>query len=173
VDNVASFSPNASTSVSIETHSADETRQLGERIGSIAQAGDIILLLGGFGAGKTTLVQGIARGMGSDDVVTSPSFVIANEYQGRLPLYHIDLYRIDEMDQTTLEALAEYFGSDGLCVVEWPQSVPSDLIEDAIRIEMALSGENDRRLSLLDGPPRLHSLFADPAMGRTHRRESA
>ncbi|MEA2167217.1 MAG: tRNA threonylcarbamoyladenosine biosynthesis protein TsaE [Solirubrobacteraceae bacterium] len=146
--------------LAIETHSEQETRDLGAALGAAVRAGDVLLLLGTFGVGKTTLVQGIARGLGIDGNVTSPSFVIANEYQGRLPLYHVDLYRVEEMDTTTLEALAEYFGGDGLCVVEWPQSVPADLIEHAIQIELAVTGENDRRLTLLDGPAHVRDAFA-------------
>src|SRR4051812_12913084 len=113
----------------VETHNADETQALGARLGSAVEAGDVILLKGPFGAGKTTFVQGLARGLGVEDQVTSPSFVIACEYQGRIPLYHVDLYRLDEMDATTLEALAEYFGGDGVCAVEWPDTVPADLIQ--------------------------------------------
>src|SRR5947207_15485738 len=120
----------------VETHSEDETRALGSEIARAVQPGDVLLLLGTFGVGKTTLVQGIARGLGIDDVVTSPSFVIANEYQGRIPLYHLDLYRIEHMDDTTLEALAEYFGGDGICVVEWPAAVPGDLVDGAIRVQL-------------------------------------
>src|SRR5437773_4796360 len=103
--------------ISVDTGSANETRALGVELGASARAGDVLLLLGTFGVGKTTLVQGVGRGLGVKDIVNSPSFDIANEYRGRLPLYHVDLYRVDEMDQATLEALGEYFGSDGLCVV--------------------------------------------------------
>ena len=143
----------------VETHSEEETRDLGADLGLVVRAGDVLLLLGACGAGKTTLVQGLARGMGIDDVVTSPSFVIANEYQGRIPLYHIDLYRIDEMDSTTLEALSEYFGGDGVCVVEWPAAVPGDLVDGAVRVSLATTGENSRSLTFEDGPDRLQAVF--------------
>lgn len=147
--------------ISIETHSEEETRALGARLGRVVEPGDVLLLLGSFGAGKTTLVQGLARGMGVDDVVTSPSFVIANEYQGRIPLYHVDLYRVDEMDSTTLEALSEYFGSDGVCGVEWPGTVPLDLIVGATRISLAATGEHSRLLTFEDGPDRLRAVFVE------------
>src|SRR5579871_1829597 len=145
----------------VDSHSEAETRMLGEALGAAATAGEVLLLLGTFGVGKTTLVQGIARGLGIEGAVTSPSFVIANEYQGRLPLYHIDLYRVEQMDSTTLEALAEYFGGDGICVVEWPQAVPSDLIADATRIEIEITGECDRRLTLLEGSSGMRRVFAE------------
>jgi tRNA threonylcarbamoyladenosine biosynthesis protein TsaE len=147
-----------SEQATIETQSEEETRALGAQIGAAARPGDVLLLLGTFGVGKTTLVQGIARGMGIEDVVTSPSFVIANEYYGRLPLYHVDLYRVEQMDPTTLEALAEYFGSDGLCAVEWPASVPTSLIEEAARIAIEVTGEQSRRLSY-EGPEHLREVF--------------
>jgi tRNA threonylcarbamoyladenosine biosynthesis protein TsaE len=143
----------------VATRSEDETRDLGAALGRAAQPGDVLLLLGNFGAGKTTLVQGMARGLGVDDVVTSPSFVIANEYRGKIPLYHLDLYRIDQMDTTTLEALAEYFGGDGVCVVEWPAAVPTDLAHDATRVALAVVGEHERELSFETGPDRLRAVF--------------
>jgi len=146
--------------VAVETHGEDETRELGAAMGAAAQAGDVVLLDGPFGAGKTTLVQGVARGLGVDEGVTSPSFVIASEYQGRrLPLYHIDLYRIEEMDSTTLEALAEYFGGDGLCVVEWPAALPGDLIHEATRIKLAVTGEESRALTFEMGAAHLRDVF--------------
>lgn len=143
----------------VETHSEDETRELGAQLGAVAAAGDVLLLLGTFGVGKTTLVQGIARGLGVAGTVNSPSFVIANEYRGRLPLYHVDLYRIDQMDQVTFEALAEYFGGTGLCVVEWPASLPPELVGNAAQIELAATGENTRRITLLRAEPKYHFVF--------------
>ena len=145
--------------LTLETHSEDETRALGAEIGTSAGAGDVLLLLGTFGVGTTTLVQGLGRGLGVEDYVNSPSFVIANEYRGRLPLYHVDLYRVEEMDQTTLEALGEYFGSDGVCVVEWPASLPADLVDEAIRIELAVTGETTRRITLVVGPAAVRAAF--------------
>lgn len=151
--------------LSVETRSEEETRALGARLGAAAQPGDVILLLGAFGAGKTTLVQGIARGLGVQAQVSSPSFVIASEYAGRIPLYHVDLYRVKEMDPTTLEALAEYFGGDGLCVVEWPASVPSELAQSATRIELAVAGEETRRLTMGSAPLRLREIFESARSG--------
>jgi tRNA threonylcarbamoyladenosine biosynthesis protein TsaE len=155
----------------VETLSEEETRALGAQIGAAARPGDVLLLLGTFGVGKTTLVQGIARGMGIEDVVTSPSFVIANEYYGRLPLYHVDLYRVEQMDPTTLETLAEYFGSDGLCAVEWPASVPASLIEDAAQITLEVTGEQNRRLTY-EGPAHLREVFEARAVGAPRRRSA-
>lgn len=135
----------------VETRSEAETRRLGAHLGAAARPGDVILLEGVFGAGKTTLVQGIAAGLGVRDQVTSPSFVIANEYAGRIPLFHVDLYRIEEMDRVTLEALAEYFGGEGLCVLEWPAALPPELAQGATRIQLAVTGDCSRALRLVEG----------------------
>jgi tRNA threonylcarbamoyladenosine biosynthesis protein TsaE len=160
-------------SVTVATRNEEETRALGAALGEAAEAGDVILLQGPFGAGKTTLVQGLARGLGVDDQVTSPSFVIACEYQGRVPLYHIDLYRIEQMDETTLEALAEYFGTDGVCAVEWPDAVPTDLVRGAVRIGLEAPAEDERSLTLNDAPARLREVFerrvAQPTKARARR----
>ena len=145
--------------VAVETGSEEETRALGAELGAAAESGDIVLLRGRFGAGKTTLVQGIARGLGIEESVTSPSFVIANEYRGRIPLYHIDLYRVDHMDSVTFEAVAEYFGSDGLCVVEWAGSVPPELVHEATTIDFAITGESTRQLAVETPHPRLRVVF--------------
>lgn len=152
--------------ISIETRSDEETRALGARLGAAAAPGDVFILHGGFGAGKTTLVQGIARGLGVEGPVTSPSFVIANEYPGRIPIYHLDLYRIDVMDSTTLEAIAEYFGTDGVCAVEWPASLPTDLVSHATEIELSVTGDDTRRLEIETTEPRIRDVFAQAAVAR-------
>jgi tRNA threonylcarbamoyladenosine biosynthesis protein TsaE len=152
--------------INVETRSDEETRALGAKLGAAAAPGDVFILLGGFGAGKTTLVQGIARGLGVEEPVTSPSFVIANEYQGRIPIYHLDLYRIEVMDATTLEAIAEYFGTDGVCAVEWPASLPADLVPHATQIELSVTGDDERRLEIDTTEPRIREVFAQAAVAR-------
>jgi tRNA threonylcarbamoyladenosine biosynthesis protein TsaE len=150
----------------VETSSEQETRALGAQLGAAAAPGDVFILQGGFGAGKTTLVQGIAQGLGVDEPVTSPSFVIANEYQGRIPIYHLDLYRVEVMDSTTLEAISEYFGSDGLCAVEWPAALPADLIPHATRIDFSVTGDERRRLEVDTEEPRIRDVFARTGVAR-------
>jgi len=158
--------PSVPEQLSFETHSEEQTRAFGAELGAAAGA-DVLLLLGAFGVGKTTLVQGIARGLGVEDIVSSPSFVIANEYVGRLPLYHVDLYRVEQMDQVTLEALAEYFGGHGLCAVEWPASLPPDLVDDAVEIELTVTGEHTRRITLLSPHPAYRLVFERHAARRS------
>ncbi len=133
----------------IETHSADETYALGERIGKQARAGQIYALTGELGAGKTVLTKGVAAGLGISDMVNSPTFTIVQEYtNGRLPLYHFDVYRIscpEEMDEIGYE---EYFYADGVCVIEWAELIepllPPETI--SIRIEQDISDDAKRRI---------------------------
>jgi len=103
------------------THSPEETQELGKRIGQLNQPGDIILLVGGLGSGKTCLTQGIAWGLGIKEYALSPSFVIIREYKGRLPLYHIDFYRLGRVEEIEDLGLDDYLYGDGVVVVEWAE----------------------------------------------------
>ena len=104
----------------IETFSSEETAELGRKIGRLVQPGDIICLNGDLGVGKTVFTQGIADGLGIDDSICSPTFTLIQEYeQGRIPLYHFDVYRISgpwDMDDLGYE---DYFFGNGVCLVEW------------------------------------------------------
>jgi tRNA threonylcarbamoyladenosine biosynthesis protein TsaE len=105
--------------VTVATASAAETRRLGKRLGRRLEAGDVVLLEGTLGAGKTVLVQGIAEGLDVADPVTSPTFTLVHEYQGRLPLYHADLYRIAGETEAVDLGLEDLYYGDGVTVVEW------------------------------------------------------
>ena len=117
-------------SLELNSHSPEQTQLLGSYLGELAQKADVFLLVGELGTGKTCLVQGIARGLNVKEYAFSPSFVILREYHGRLPLYHIDFYRLDHIDELADLGLEEYFYGDGVCVVEWAekglQIVPRD-----------------------------------------------
>ena len=117
-------------SLNLNSHSPEQTQLLGSYLGELAQKADIFLLIGELGTGKTCLVQGIARGLDVKEYAFSPSFVILREYHGRLPLYHIDFYRLDHIEEIVDLGLEEYFYGDGVCVVEWAekglQIVPRD-----------------------------------------------
>ena len=114
----------------LNSHSPEQTQLLGSCLGELAQKADVFLLSGELGTGKTCLVQGIARGLNVEEYAFSPSFVILREYHGRLPLYHIDFYRLDCIAEITDLGLEEYFYGDGVSVVEWAekglQIVPQD-----------------------------------------------
>lgn len=107
------------------SHSAEQTQEWAERLSHLLQPGDVITLEGDLGAGKTTFTQGLARGLGVRGVVNSPTFTIIKEYQGSMPLYHMDVYRVDD----ELEELGfdEYFYGEGITVVEWASRIRSVL----------------------------------------------
>jgi tRNA threonylcarbamoyladenosine biosynthesis protein TsaE len=127
-----------------------ETRRLGERIGKLLRAGDVVLLSGELGTGKTVLAQGIGRGLGVIDPIKSSSFVIMNEYQGReLRLYHADLYRLEDPQQVAELALDE-LAVDGVLVVEWPERAEKEMPEEHLRVTLAYDGAK-RRVVEIEG----------------------
>jgi tRNA threonylcarbamoyladenosine biosynthesis protein TsaE len=125
-----------------------QTRLFGVEMGRELLAGDLILLDGPFGAGKTTFVQGLAAGAGSSQRVTSPSFILINEYRGRLPIFHVDLFRLGELDLEMEQALESCEQGDGVTVIEWPQLLPADLREGALLIDMQVLEDEERSLVL-------------------------
>ena len=131
------------------THSADETIQLGKRIGDTLKGGETLLLTGQLGAGKTQFTKGIALGLGIDVPVTSPTFVLHNIYSGRLTLNHFDFYRICEEEAVCL-GLEEFFGDkDSVCVAEWWSNVSHLVPPDAIEITFTQIDENTRRIEIV------------------------
>ena len=127
------------------THSAAETRALGKKLAGLLQPGDVLLLEGDLGAGKSELTRGIAKGLGVAETVTSPSFTILNVYEsGRCPLYHFDWYRLESSEELYELGMDEYLGGDGIAVVEWPGRCPDAVPEGAVRIRMTAAGENER-----------------------------
>lgn len=139
----------------IETNSSKETYDCGFRMGQEAKQGQIICLEGELGVGKTVFTQGFADGLGVDEPICSPTFTIIQEYtQGRLPLYHFDVYRLgscEEMDEIGYE---EYFYSDGVCLVEWGNLFPELFPENTtyVRIEKNLDkGFDYRTITIQEG----------------------
>ena len=105
----------------VVTGGAEETRILGERFSRRLEPGDVVALYGGLGSGKTTLAQGICRGLGIREVVNSPTFTIVNEYHGRCPVYHLDCYRLEGAEDLVGLGYEEYFYGDGVCLIEWAE----------------------------------------------------
>jgi tRNA threonylcarbamoyladenosine biosynthesis protein TsaE len=122
------------------------TRQIGYRLGKIARNGDVILLHGDLGAGKTTLTQAIAVGLNvpAGQYVTSPSFALMHEYPGRMPLYHMDCYRLSGEEDVEGAGLIDYIGGPGLTVIEWPDRLGSLQPVDRLDIELQATGEMER-----------------------------
>ena len=139
--------------------SPEETRAIGRIVGEHAVAGDVVLLTGELGAGKTCLTQGILHGLGSDDLARSPTFVLISEHRGRMPLYHMDLYRVGSVEQTEELGIEEYLEGDGLTVVEWADNVPGIFPDDSLRIHIELVSECERRLSFTAATDRLAGAF--------------
>ncbi|GFR36199.1 tRNA (adenosine(37)-N6)-threonylcarbamoyltransferase complex ATPase subunit type 1 TsaE [Thermobrachium celere] len=132
----------------VVTNSERETFELGYKIGNILKKGDVISLNGDLGAGKTHLTKGIAAGLGVEDYITSPTFTIVNEYMGRLPLYHFDVYRIDDIYEMYEIGFEEYLYGDGVCVVEWGDMVEELLPKNKIYIYIKKLDDNVREVQI-------------------------
>jgi len=141
------------------SRSPGETRRLGAFIGKLALPGDNIFLTGNLGAGKTCLTRGIARGLGITDYVLSPSYVLVRELHGRLPLYHVDLYRLDRLEEISELGLDDYFYGKGVSVIEWAEKGLPLLPTDCLLIELEYISDNERRLHLKPHGPRYREML--------------
>ena len=138
----------------IETHSAEETYKLGKKIGQNAKAGQLYCLIGDLGVGKTVFTQGLAAGLGITEPVNSPTFTILQIYEeGRIPFYHFDVYRIEEIEEMEEIGYEEYFDGEGVCLIEWANLIGEILPEEHIQIviEKDLSSGFDYRTIRIEG----------------------
>jgi tRNA threonylcarbamoyladenosine biosynthesis protein TsaE len=144
-------------SLVLKSESCQQTREIGERLGKNLSAKDILALSGELGAGKTELVKGIARGLGFKDeaLVASPTYVLIREYQGRLWLYHFDLYRLKSVRELEGIGYEEYFDGDGVSVVEWADKFPAIFPKRTLWIKLSIAGENRRGLEISTEKPAL------------------
>ena len=149
-------------SVSFQTYSKNETIEMGRKLGALLIQGDVIALVGELGSGKTWFTKGLALGLGvgEETIVTSPSFALLNEYKGRYAFYHIDAYRLEDLDDFLLAGLEEYLYGEGVVAIEWadrwPEALPEwsvwvkiSIIDDQCR-QLDYSGRNDRSVEILD-----------------------
>jgi tRNA threonylcarbamoyladenosine biosynthesis protein TsaE len=151
------------------SHSRQATLRLGERLGRAALPGDLILLRGDLGAGKTTFAQGIARGLGVTGAVNSPTFTLIKEYAGRLSLYHVDLYRLDALEEIEALGIEDYLELGGVCVVEWADRADPLWPADRLRVDLRAEGERTRRLIVTSAGARGLALSAVVCAGATTR----
>jgi tRNA threonylcarbamoyladenosine biosynthesis protein TsaE len=149
------------------SHSTTQTQRLGTRLGEMLQAGDVILLEGPLGSGKTLLTQGIAHGLGISDYITSPSFTLINEYRpresgGRLALYHMDLYRLGKAaDEAVAMGMEEYLYGDGVSVIEWAERAQEILPAGHLLIKMTIVNEFKRGMLMVPSGVRYCDLLKE------------
>ena len=135
----------------MQSLSCEDTRSAGRRLAADLRAGDCILLEGGLGAGKTEFARGLAEGLGvSPDEVRSPTFTLVNIYSGRLPVYHIDLYRIEKSTELRELGLEEILGTDGVAIVEWPERLGAYRPKRALTVRLMDLGGESREITLED-----------------------
>lgn len=132
------------------TNSAEETERLGERIASKLKGMEVIALFGGLGMGKTAFTRGLARGLGADDVVSSPTFALVNEYSGRVPVYHFDMYRVTSWDDLYSTGFFDYLDT-GVLVIEWSENIEGALPENALRITISRGESDNQRIFDIEG----------------------
>ena len=133
------------------TNSPAETEAVGAALGRVLEAGTVLAYRGDLGAGKTAFTRGLARGLGSTDMVTSPTYTIVNEYlSGRLPLFHFDMYRLASSDDLWDIGWEDYLERGGVCAVEWSENV-ADVLEDPVTVTIEKLGEDSRRITIEGG----------------------
>jgi len=149
--------------VIIKTSSPEETGDFGALLGDLLRSGDVITLNGELGAGKTCFATGVARGLDINDRITSPTFTLINEYDGRLPLYHLDVYRLASPEELEDLGYEEYFYSSGVTLIEWAEQVeqylPAERLE--IFIEKQLDDDSHRKLRLIPRGTRYNKLVEE------------
>ncbi len=125
------------------SHSVEETEQFGAQLAATLAPGTVLAYTGGLGMGKTAFTRGLARGLGFLGRVTSPTFTLVNEYEGRMPLFHFDLYRINSSDELFDLGWDDYLDRGGVCAVEWSERIADALPPDTLYVDISRSGEND------------------------------
>ena len=135
-----------------QTDSAAQTEQLGARLARALAPGSVVAFTGDLGAGKTAFTRGLARGLGIEERVTSPTFTIVNEYEGgRLPLFHFDLYRLEDPEELFDIGWEDYLARGGVCAVEWSERGGELLGEDAVRVDIRRGGGENQRVITIRG----------------------
>lgn len=134
--------------VSGRTSSAAETEAIGERIGAGLGPGDVVLVSGELGTGKTTLIRGVSRALGVTEPVTSPTFTIGHRYRGRVPVSHLDLYRLEGLDREDPGLLDDYLDRDSVGLIEWPETVAARVERIRARVTIRHAGGDEREIEI-------------------------
>ncbi|MDI6775938.1 MAG: tRNA (adenosine(37)-N6)-threonylcarbamoyltransferase complex ATPase subunit type 1 TsaE [Syntrophales bacterium] len=150
------------THVKLISEDPQETFSLGKVLGENLHAGDVVALVGELGAGKTCLTQGIARGLGVPECyqITSPTFTLINEYPGRFVLYHLDMYRLSGVGDLEELGYEEYFGGDGVLVIEWAEKISAILPDETLFVSLTYLDENKREIDIYGGVNRIALILA-------------
>lgn len=138
------------------TNSAEETEELGKSLATLLEPGNVLTLEGDLGAGKTTFTKGIAKGLGINRTVNSPTFTLVKEYEGRIPLYHMDVYRLENSDEDI--GFDEYFNGKGITVIEWASIIEDYLPEDRLDIKIQYNQEDSRVIEFLYTSPHYETI---------------
>ena len=134
------------------THSAEETIQLGKKIGSLLQPGAIIAMEGNLAAGKTTITKGIAESLGIEETITSPTFTLISEYEGKMPLYHMDVYRLDSCEDFINLGVEDLMYGEGVSIIEWSERVREKLPKSTITLRLEVREDGGRDITLENWP---------------------
>ncbi|MFO7784076.1 MAG: tRNA (adenosine(37)-N6)-threonylcarbamoyltransferase complex ATPase subunit type 1 TsaE [Thermodesulfobacteriota bacterium] len=142
--------------ITYSTASGRETIRLGRSLGPLLAGGDVVAVTGPLGSGKTWLAKGVGAGLGIPEqtVITSPSFALVNEYRARLTFYHMDLYRLEGLEEVLSAGLEEYLRGDGIALVEWADRCPEMIPSWAVHVSIVISDPDRRRITLSAGHPR-------------------
>ena len=130
------------------THSADETTALGYKIGKKLKIGDIIAMQGTLAAGKTTITKGIAQALDISEEITSPTFCLISEYYGKMPLYHMDVYRLDGTEDFINLGVDDMLYGDGVCIIEWSEKIMDELPKNTIILRILPQDDNSRKIEI-------------------------
>ena len=141
--------------VTAATKSVEDTRELGAAVAALARPGDVVVLAGDLGAGKTAFVQGFGRALGVDERITSPTFTLVHVYEGRLPIHHLDVYRLEQMHEAVDLGLPEMLDDGGVVLIEWGDEILPVLPNDLLEVRLTLGeGDDDRTIAVHPVGPR-------------------
>ncbi len=135
--------------LSFTTHNAEQTISLGTKIGALLTPGDVIAMTGTLAAGKTTITKGIAQSLGVTENITSPTFCLISEYEGsKIPLYHMDMYRLDGAEDFVNLGVDDMLYGNGVCIIEWSEKIQSEIPAKAIRLDIQATGSEERTITI-------------------------